>query len=217
MKMLASVSVPVAALFVLFLGCLGPTRGGADPITSANAVYGQSPSAAGGLIASSRVSPGGSDRDSYAYDAFALSADAAIREVRWRGGYESGGTYGFVSDFTVTFYASTANNAQPLCTNPHLSETTYLATFTVRGNAGETVAGSFGGTTIYDYAFVLPVPFQATAGVKYWIRIEALQSSLADWGISVGTGGDGSYYRFLAGSMQFATVPGQDIAFGLLK
>ena len=203
---------------LLALGLLAACSSATDPgQLSSFVVYSHPADASGGLIASSRVSPGGSDLDAYAYDSFVLAIGTAINEVRWRGGYAVGGTYGHVNDFTLTFYASTANDTQPLCTNPHLPESTYLATYTVGGDAGETVVGDVGGTTMYDYSFVLPTPFQATAGTRYWLRIEAAQPALADWGIAVGIGTDSSYYRFLTGSMQFATVPGNDVSFTLLK
>ncbi len=150
----------------------------ADP--TGMVVYTQPAHYLGGLIPSAWVSPGGSDGDAYAYDSFVLGDDTSVREVRWRGGYATGASYGHVTDFTITFYASAANDTQPNCTNPHLSETNYLASYQVGGNAGETVFENVGGTTMYDYAFVLPTPFQASAGTKYWLRIEALQRSLAD-------------------------------------
>ncbi len=181
-----------------------------------NVVYSQPPAAAGGLIPSSRVDPDGSNGDVYAYDSFVLAADTAIREVRWRGGYAAGGAYGMVTNFRLTFYASTANDTQPLANSPDTPEV-FLADFLVGGNAGETAAGSAGGVAMYDYVSVLPTTFPATAGVKYWLRIEAYQAALADWGISTGTGGNGSYYRFTIMPRIFATIPGQDTSFSLVK
>ncbi len=181
-----------------------------------NVVYSQPPAAAGGLIPSSRVDPDGSNGDVYAYDSFVLAADTAIREVRWRGGYAAGGAYGMATNFRLTFYASTANNTQPLANSPDTPEV-FLADFLVGGNAGEAAAGSVGGVAMYDYAYVLPTAFPATAGVTYWLRIEAYQAALADWGIASGTGGNGSYYRFTIMPRIFATIPGKDTSFSLLK
>ncbi len=45
--------------------------------------------------------------------------------------------------------------------------------------------------------------------------IEAYQSSYPDWGIAVGTGGDGQYYRFSTGLAQFLFIPGGDTSFTL--
>ncbi len=178
-------------------------------------LYQQEPAPAGGLIASSFVSPGGTDADAYAYDSFVLGASDSIKEVRWRGGYSAGAAYGRATDFWITFYASTANDTQPLANNPHLAET-YLAHHVVGGNAGETTAGTVGGVAMYDYAFVLPTPFAATANTKYWLRIEAVQGTYPDWSIAKAVDRGGTYYRFLVGSMMFATVPG-DTAFLLLR
>jgi PKD repeat protein len=55
--------------------------------------------------------------------------------------------------------------------------------------------GTFGGTKTYRYQFVLPVPFQAAAGTKYWVQIYAAQQGRPDWGFSAGTGGDGNHYQ----------------------
>ena len=33
------------------------------------------------------------------------------------------------------------------------------------------------------------------AGTKYWVYIVAPQDGIPDWGISVGTGGDGMHFR----------------------
>jgi hypothetical protein len=149
----------------------------------------------------------------YAYDSFVLSSDADVKEVRWRGGYTLGAPYGKASNFSVTFYESIAGGSQPKVTNPQLPET-YLAYFDVGSNAGETPAGSIGGTQMYDYVFTLPTPFHATAGAKYWLRIEASQSGYPDWGIAAGLGGDGQYFRFSTGLAMFQMVPG-DTAFTL--
>ena len=94
------------------------------------------------------------------------------------------------------------------------------------GNAGETPAGTFGGILMYDYHFTLPTPFQATAGVKYWVQIEASQGLTPnyywppDWSIAVGTGGDGSHFQrttgaTLAGGNLFQTLA-NDLTFTLL-
>lgn len=177
-------------------------------------VFQQPPSAGGGVLVSSWLDPAGSDADMYVYDSFVLPAATAVTEVRWRGGYLYGAPYGHVTNFTITFYASTAGDTQPLCTNPQLPET-YLAFFDVGGIAGETPAGSIGGVAMYDYDFVLPSPFMAAAGTKYWVRIEGVQIGYPDWGIAVGTGGDATHFRFSTGAAQFSFGAG-DAAFTLL-
>ncbi len=181
---------------------------------SAAVVFSHPFNGSGTLIPSSWVFENGSDADMYAYDDFTLGSDQAITEIRWRGGYAYNAAYGRVFDFSITFYDSTANGTQPNCTNPQLPEI-YLAYYEVGGMAGETFAGTFGGTAMYDYSFVLPTPFQAVAGTKYWVRIEGYQSVYPDWGLAVGTGGDGQHFAFSTGYARFFFAPG-DTTFALL-
>ena len=185
-------------------------------ITASSALFSYPPSATGGLIQSSLVFPNNSDQDMYAYDVFTLTSTQLITEVDWRGGYIHA-LGGPVTNFTVTIFANVAVGARPLVTNPSQEETNpvYLAKYVVGGNAGETLAGVFGGTMMYDYKFVLPTPFLAIAGTPYWLRIEAYQNSYPDWGIAVGTGGDGQYYRFWTGLAQFLFIPDGDTSFTL--
>jgi hypothetical protein len=185
-------------------------------ITASSAIFSYPPSGTGGLIQSSLVFPNNSDQDMYAYDVFTLTSTQLITEVDWRGGYIHA-LGGPVTNFTVTIFANVAVGARPLVTNPSQEETNpvYLAKYVVGSNAGETLAGVFGGTVMYDYKFVLPTPFLAVAGTPYWLRIEAYQNSYPDWGIAVGTGGDGQYYRFSTGLAQFLFIPGGDTSFTL--
>jgi hypothetical protein len=98
------------------------------------------------------------------------------------------------------------------------------ARFELRRQAGETFAGVFGGTTMYDYRFRLPASFHALAGVKYWIQIEAWQSGFPGWSIAIGTGGDAYHFRcqhLTAGPDKgtptgcWFTAPSGDTAFSL--
>jgi uncharacterized repeat protein (TIGR01451 family) len=115
-----------------------------------------------------------------------------------------------VANFTVDIYASI-----PSGTEPNLSQR--LVHYEVGGNANETPAQVLGGVQTYDYNFVLPTPFQAAAGTKYWVQIEAFQPGAPDWGLSAATGGDGAYFRRIAGggSYIYQLVSG-DAAFTLL-
>lgn len=180
---------------------------------AAGVVYSQPPSATGGLLKSSRQVPQDTDADRDVWEAFTFPSAQAITEVQWRGGYDPAaqGSGGPVIDFEVAFYASIPAGTQPDVVNPPLVQ--YLT----GGNAGQAAAGTFGGIPMYDYQFALPAPFQAAAGTKYWLRITALQQSLTDWGLSVGTGGDGSYFRriSLGGGSVYQTMNG-DAAFSLL-
>jgi hypothetical protein len=181
---------------------------------SADTVFSQQPSASGGIIPSAWLDPNGSDADMYAYDSFIIASNTPITEVRWRGGYLYGAPYGRVWDFTVTFFESIAGGSQPHVNNPQLPEI-YLAKFMVGTNAGETAAGVVGGTQMYDYAYTLPTPFQALAGVKYWVRIEASQIGYPDWGLAAATNGDSQHFGFSAGAARFFYSFG-DEAFTLL-
>lgn len=183
----------------------------------ADIAFERPPSPSGILIVSAWVDPNGSDADMYAYDEFVTGVDADITEVRWRGGYTQNQFGGPVTNFSVTFFESIAGGSQPHLGNPQLEDTApiYLAKYYVGGNADEAPAGTVGGTTMYDYRFVLPTAFHAVAGTKYWLRIEASQASYPDWGIAVGTGGDGTHFQFSTGAAMFLFAP-NDIAFILL-
>jgi len=185
-------------------------------ISTTAVIFSYPPNSSGGLIQSSWVAPNGSDQDMYAYKDFILASTQSIREIDWRGGYMLNAPYGHVSGFTVTIFESIAGGSQPHVTTPDTQEI-YLAKYTVAGNAGETLAGVVGGTTMYDYKFVLPTPFQAVADTKYWLRIEASQNTFPDWGIAVGAGGNGNYFRFSTGLAMFTMIAGGDTAFVLLK
>jgi hypothetical protein len=172
-------------------------------------VYSQPPNPGGGLLPSSR---NGTDYDQYAWDDFTLHSTREITEIHWRGGYDPArlGSGGRVSDFVVAIYPSMAAGTQPDVFSP-------LVQYQTGGNAGETSAGTYGGITMYDYGFILPAPFQATAGVRYWVQIEAPQGGVPDWGIAAGTGGDAKYFRRFAaaGDVFYQVAPG-DAAFTLL-
>ena len=161
------------------------------PSPSAIAVYSQPPAPAGGLLLSSLRDPEGSGADQWAWDGFRLAQSQGISEIRWRGAYDPArlGSGGPVLGFTVKIYASIAGETQP-----HLSRPP-LAGFELANNAGETPAGPLGGVQTYDYRYILPAPWQAQGGVKYWLQIEALQAGSPDWGWSAGTDGDGYYFR----------------------
>jgi List-Bact-rpt repeat protein/flagellar hook capping protein FlgD len=188
--------------------CLAPSA------SAQTAVYSNPPTGSGALVLSSWLDPDGSDADLYGYDSFTLGSSQAITEVRWRGGYQYGGIYGRVWDFSITFYESAVNGTQPYCTNPQLPEF-YLAHYPVGGTAGETFVGNFGGVALYDYGFTLPSAFLATAGVKYWIRIEASQVGYPDWGVAAGSGDDAQHFQFSTGAARFSFAA-NDEAFTLL-
>ena len=177
-------------------------------------IYSQPPKSSGGLIPSSSRDPDGSATDWSIWDGFAFDQAQTIAEVRWRGGYDpaKSGSGGPVQDFTVDIYSSI-----PAGTEPNIAGRP-LVHYKVGGNAGETPAEVLGGVQTYDYRFTLPVPFQAAAGTRYWVQIEAYQSGAPDWGLSVGSGGDGGHFGGSGPSGEgyyFRFAPG-DAAFTLL-
>ncbi len=184
--------------------------GNAGDLATAAVVYSQPPNPAGGLLLSSLRDPDGSPTDKWVWDNFTLGWAQAITEVQWRGGYDPAGlgTGGPVFNFTVAIYASIPSGLQPDLSQPP------LVRHEVGGNANETPAEVLGGVQTYDYHYVLPAPFQAAAGTKYWIQIEAFQRAAPDWGLVRGTLGDGQYFRRLAGPT-YQIVVG-DAAFALL-
>ena len=185
-----------------------------DAQSSATAiVYSQPPSPSGGLLPSSWWQSGDTPYGRYVWDDFTLSSAQTLTEVRWRGGFDPTkyGSGGPVLDFTIAFHGSIAVGTEPDVVNPP------LASYQAGGNAGQTPAGTLGGIPMYDYSFTLPIPFEAAAGTRYWVQIVASQGGEPDWGITVGTGGNGQHYRKIAapGRTYFQTAPG-DAAFTLL-
>ncbi len=155
----------------------------------------------------------GSDYDQYVWDDFTLSYTYAITEIDWRGEYLYNGLYGPITDFVVSLYSSTAAGWQPDVINPPLAQ--YMA-----GNtAGENPPWTSGPpvATAHDYQFVLPAPFIAEAGIKYWVQIEGIQPGPTDWGVVGGANGSGVLFYAIpgVGDFQYFRAPG-DIAFTLL-
>ncbi len=187
----------------------------ASAAVGADTVIERPPTGDGRLIASAWVDPDGSDSDIFAYDSFICPADATITEVHWRGGYVYNAMWGRAFDFRFTFYETSMTGYDPLCGNPEHDETIYIDDMWAGDNAGETFAGTYGGVPMYDYSTVLERPFHATAGVKYWLRIEGSQPAVPDWAIAMGTGDDGNYTRYLTGYHTFQR-PSGDIAVTML-
>ncbi len=177
---------------------------------SAVVLYSQPPSASGGLNQSSWWDPDGSDYDIYIWDSFILPNSQAITEVQWRGGFiYNGSAGGPVIDFSVEIWPSIAAGTQPNVVGQPLMH------YMTGGNAGQTYAGTFGGKAMYDYHFTLPSAFQATAGVKYWLQIEASQNGIPEWGWTTGTGGNSNHFRFVHGANMYQNAP-NDMAFSLI-
>lgn len=153
-------------------------------------LYQQPTNPGGGFYHSSWWDPDGSNYDEYVWDRFVLSSDADIDTVAWQGTYDP--AYGGdtpVVNFTVAFYGSIVGGSEPDLAHPPLVE------YEVGNDAGETYAGVFGGSTMYDYRFALPARFHAQAGVYYWVQIEGWQWGYPGWSLARASTGDGMHYR----------------------
>jgi len=197
-----------AACALSLLAVLGPAA-------RAEEVFAKAPSPAGGVNASSWVPPDGSDSDMYSWDDFTLPVTQTITEVRWRGGYALGAQFGKATDFRVSFFASNVTGFEPkiVAIPENESQEQALINVHTNNNAGETPVGVFGGVAMYDYRFVLPVPFVAQAGVKYWFRVVCGQPIYPDWGMATSNPA-GSHFRYNTGSTMFHNYS-HDLAFSL--
>jgi hypothetical protein len=164
----------------------------------------------------------GNDWDQFVWDDFTLDSTATIIEIQWRGGYDpiiaAAGYSRPVADFSVSIWGTIAG--QPDFTIPPLIVYDFDTGIL---NAGETFVGDFGNgsfspTPMYDYHLVLPTPFTAQAGVRYWVTIEAFQAGVPDWGLAHSNTGNGvgfaSFVNYAGGtSYRFSDY---DAAFTLL-
>jgi hypothetical protein len=194
-------------LSILLVACSVKAR------TQSGQVYSQPISPNGGQYQSSWFDPNGGDNDQYVWDNFTLPAATAIAEIDWKGAYDpaKSGSGGKVLDFAVSVYSSIAGGSQPDVAHAALIH------YQTNGNAHETAADSLGAQRYYSYSFVLPALFEAAAGTKYWLQVEAVQHGIPDWGIAAATGGDNTYFRKIAnaGDVLYQAVPG-DAAFSLI-
>lgn len=181
----------------------------ATTAAEARVIYQQPHNGSNVIRQSSWWDPDGSDWDIFTWEDFVLAESTAITEIQWRGGFIYGGSFGGpVVGFTIALYPSIAAGTQPDVVHPPLVE------YQFTGNAGQAPAGTFGGVAMYDYHYVLPSPFQALAGARYWVYILAWQHGTPEWGFAVGSGGNGYHFRRLSDYM-FQNMPG-DLAFTLL-
>ncbi len=185
------------------------------PMATVGVIYEQPVDPAGNLLLSSWLDPDGSDYDQYIWDNFTLQSATTIDQIQWTGGYDPAraGLGGPVLDFQVSIYPSIAAGTEPAIANPPLVK------YMTGGNASETLIGVIGSVPMYAYTFNLPAAFPAAAGVKYWVQIEAYQhGGMPDWGIAVGTGGNGSHYRRTngaGGDVMYRSAP-NDASFRLI-
>ena len=184
------------------------------PDIQVGSIYTQPVDPNGKLLLSSWLDPDGSDNDQYVWDNFTLQSNATITEIDWFGVYDPTrfGAGGPVLDFSVSIYPSSPAGTEPAVANSPLVQ------YQTGGNAGETSSGAVAGGTLYAYKFALPTPFVASAGVKYWVQIEAFQQGgLPDWCLVTSSGGDGNHFRKISGAggdVMYRAFPG-DAAFAL--
>lgn len=189
-------------------------HGNNAPAIQTESIYTQPVNPNGKLLLSSWLDPDGSDNDQYVWDNFTLQSNATITEIDWFGVYDPirFGAGGPVLDFSVSIYPSSPAGTEPAVANPPLVQ------YQTNGNAGEASSGTVAGGTVYAYKFSLPTPFVASAGVKYWVQIEAFQQgSLPDWCLVTGSGGDSNHFRKIPGAggdVMYRAFPG-DAAFAL--
>ena len=165
--------------------------------TNPGIVFSQPPTTAGTLLLSSYMLPDGNiDGMEYRFEKFTLVTTTGISEMRWRGGYVgNNAATNPVVEFIIKIYGSTANGFYPDLANPVLKK------YTITGNANQTAAALVGGVQMYDYSVTLPTSFQATAGVGYWVQIEASQYGYPlTWGNATGAGGNSAHYRRVGNS-----------------
>ena len=160
-----------------------------------------------GTIASSWVSPDGSDEDTYAYDNFSLKSDSNVNEVKWVGG---GGS---VTGFTVRFYTGLASapSYQPTITALPENETSadYLKGYTF-SNA-DIKQTAIAGTSLFQYDAVLPTSLSLSGNTVYWIKIEADAVGYPFWGVATATNAiDSRHISYFTGLAKFLSGPGSE-------
>jgi hypothetical protein len=131
------------------------------------------------------------------YDNFSLTSDGNIGAVAWEGIYindSDGGQNPSPADadsFEISFWSN--DNGSP---GSLLATTTIALPDTNQTSEGDTSFQLASGTVdvpVYSYAAVLPVPFAAAAGRKYWISIVAdTRSPEPSWSWKSATGDSGS-------------------------
>jgi hypothetical protein len=159
--------------------------------TNLGILFSQPPTDTGTLYESSYLAPdGNTDNMRYQYERFSVATTQNISHIAWRGGYTGNNrATNPVTDFVIEIYAATANGFYP-------DFATRLKKYQISGNCNETSAGIFGGVQMYDYSLTLPTSFNATAGVYYWVQIEAWQHVYPlSWGHNSGAGGNGFHYQ----------------------
>lgn len=143
---------------------------------------------------------GGNGNFATSYDDFTLSQATTVTDVHWTGGYFNPANQGTISAFTIRFYADAAS--QPGAA---------IYTTTIAGNGNQTSLGNINGFPMFTYSVDLTTDFLAAANTRYWISIVADSTFPPQWGLAVGTGGNGVAFQDFIGSR--GQIP--DLAFEL--
>lgn len=127
--------------------------------------------------------------DSQLADDFSLSATDTVRKIRFWGGYFNG-TPAPVTSFNVRVYADAGGVPTGTPSDP---SGTALHAFSVSATVVDTGATSSGMTSdILQYDVDLGAGFLATAGVTYWLAIQADISFPPQWGWTTQVAGAGN-------------------------
>jgi hypothetical protein len=131
------------------------------------------------------------------YDNFSLASDGDIGAVAWEGIYVNDSDASLnpsmadADSFEISFWSN--DNGKP---GSLLATTTIALPDANQSSVGNTSFQLASGTVdvpVFSYAAVLPVPFAAAAGQKYWISIVAdSRSSQPSWSWISETGDSGS-------------------------
>ncbi len=167
------------------------------------------------------------DSGTFMYDDFVSTAAATITKLTWQGIYcaevlNRAAPAATATTFEVGFYPDSGNN--PNRTSPiQLGVYPVARVAETRGtdrvlNCGTTSTG----WSFYDYTLTLDTPFQAAAGVRYWLSIQArvpyLQANNNDfifWGWRNGVQNNARSIQFSAAGV--ATEHALDRAYSLIK
>lgn len=186
-----AVALILAAVWIISLQCAE-----ADSV-----LFSQTATAPGGY-----ASQKGPNIDYLAADNFTLHTGAYITGVQWQGAFSSQPP-SQITQFVVSFWSN--NNGLP---------GSILTTYTIVGNAGQTLVGSSNGFLEYDYSIVLSNPFTAHNGVTYWISVQPTTNFpaqpqwywRADEGVGTGfsahSGSGGLTFQKGAGDLAFTLI-----------
>ncbi len=140
-------------------------------------------------------------------DDFVLSQSSVITSLRWWGGYDCTS-----APFTDSFVVSIRDDLGGVPGNQLMFQ--YVPNIARTPTGATTLAGTFGQVPEYEYSFALNVPFNALAGVRYWLCVRRAGDGLnTGWSWESSAQGNGTH----AASINFApwTLSSGNRAFSL--